>query len=512
MHDIAKDKDKTDTLIKKVISNKDEHTHLTNYETKNNELKKSLSKNILDVFQLQSDIENLQIQLKEKGDKKGVETEIQRLNTKIQELSKNSSITDQELETYQNLLKEIVEKELFIKQLDNDSHLLSVLKNKSIIDTYYISEFDNLSSSVKKSITDAFTKLSGEINTNWTKYVEGVNESIKTQKQDCQTQIDNIKRSDLYKKGTQYYNDNKELNDIQNKLKEENSKLQEIKGLEEKLTQLNTRKTATITQIVTDHRSYNSNALSLAKSLIIEHDEVKITTNVNCKKQEIKSFLESRLNQKGNERQSYIDNIVYQYETNISETIKDFLSKALNKEIDYKNNNTNQNVVNEFVTTNWFDISFELSYQNDVFSEMSQGKQAFVILKLLLEFSTKECPILIDQPEDSLDNRAIYNELVQYLRTKKKQRQIILVTHNPNVVVSADAENVIVANQNGKNSVNKDGIKFQYINGSLENTEPKDESPEIVLESQGIREHVCEILEGGKEAFENREKKYGFKK
>jgi len=81
---------------------------------------------------------------------------------------------------------------------------------------------------------------------------------------------------------------------------------------------------------------------------------------------------------------------------------------------------------------------------------MSQGKQAFVILKLLLEFSKKECPILIDQPEDSLDNRAIYNELVKYIIDKKKERQIILVTHNSNVVVSADAEQIIVANQHGE--------------------------------------------------------------
>lgn len=512
MHDIAKDKDKTDTLIKKVISNKDENKHLTYYESKNNDLKKSLSKNILDVFQLQTDIENLQLQLKEKGDKKGVETEIQRLNTKIQELSKNATITQQELETYQSSLKDIAEKEQLIKQSDSDLSLLSVLKSRSIVNTYYINELDNLSASIKGNITDAFAQFSNDIKANWTKYIEEINEGVRKQKQEHQTQIEITKNSDIFKKGTQYYSDNKELNDIQNKLKEENTKLQEIKGYEEKLSQLNTRKNDTIIQIVTDHNSYNSNAQSLVQDLKIEHDEVKITTKISCKKQEIKEFLESRLNQRGNERQSYIDNFVNQYESNLSDTIKDFLSKALNKEIDYKSNNTNQNVVNEFLTTNWFDISFELTYQNDVFSEMSQGKQAFVILKLLLEFSTKECPILIDQPEDSLDNRAIYNELVQYLRTKKKQRQIILVTHNPNVVVSADAENIIVANQNGKNSSNKDGIKFQYVNGSLEDTKQKDNTNNVVLESQGIREHVCEILEGGKEAFENREKKYGFKK
>ena len=141
---------------------------------------------------------------------------------------------------------------------------------------------------------------------------------------------------------------------------------------------------------------------------------------------------------------------------------------------------------------------------------MSEGKKAFVILKLLLDFSKKECPILLDQPEDSLDNRAIYVELVEYIKAKKKKRQIIIVTHNPNLVVGADSENVIVANQHGNNSENRDEIKFQYLNGSLETSKKRDKDNPIILESQGIREHVCEILEGGDDAFKKREAKYGF--
>ena len=122
---------------------------------------------------------------------------------------------------------------------------------------------------------------------------------------------------------------------------------------------------------------------------------------------------------------------------------------------------------------------------------------------------TKKNPIFIDQPEDSLDNRAIYNELVTYILRKKKQRQIILVTHNPNIVVSSDSENVIVANQQGNDSQNENGCRFQYINGALENTIKKDSTCSYVLKSQGIKEHVCEILEGGVEAFKKREQKYG---
>ena len=144
---------------------------------------------------------------------------------------------------------------------------------------------------------------------------------------------------------------------------------------------------------------------------------------------------------------------------------------------------------------------------------MSPGKRSFVILKLLLDFSDKKCPILIDQPEDNLDNRAIYNELVKYIKKKKRERQIILVTHNPNIVVGADSEEIIVANQNGKNSPNDNNIKFQYVFGSIENSKQRISSNELSLLNQcGIREHVCDILEGGEDAFRDRENKYGFRK
>jgi len=139
---------------------------------------------------------------------------------------------------------------------------------------------------------------------------------------------------------------------------------------------------------------------------------------------------------------------------------------------------------------------------------MSQGKQSFVVLKLLLEFSDKTCPILIDQPEDSLDNRAIYNELVEYLKDKKKHRQIIIVTHNPNVVVGADSEQIIVANQNDIKFKNSNGIKFEYVSGGIEHSRVKSKKDIPVLYSQGIRQHICEVLEGGNQAFQKREKKY----
>ena len=58
-------------------------------------------------------------------------------------------------------------------------------------------------------------------------------------------------------------------------------------------------------------------------------------------------------------------------------------------------------------------------------------------------------PLLIDQPEDDLDSRSVYAEIVPFLKEKKKERQIILVSHNANLVIGADSEQIIVANRNG---------------------------------------------------------------
>jgi ABC-type lipoprotein export system ATPase subunit len=154
---------------------------------------------------------------------------------------------------------------------------------------------------------------------------------------------------------------------------------------------------------------------------------------------------------------------------------------------------------------NRFDIHYDIIQDNDCLSTMSQGKKSLVLLQLLIEMDNSKCPILLDQPEDDLDNRSIYNELVKFIKHKKKERQIIIATHNPNLVVGADAECVIVAHQL-YNSTNN-SYKFEYVSGALENTFTVATNSNV-LYKQGIQEHVCEILEGGREAFQNRKNKY----
>lgn len=158
-----------------------------------------------------------------------------------------------------------------------------------------------------------------------------------------------------------------------------------------------------------------------------------------------------------------------------------------------------------------FYINYIVRYKDDDIATMSPGKRGLVLLNLILHLSNSSHPILIDQPEDNLDNRTIYDQLKDFVRHKKASRQIIMVTHNANLVVAADAECVIVANQAGQQVDAVDGAyRFEYFSGSLECTFEVSDSTGS-LKSQGIRQHVCEILEGGVSAFKEREMKYGFK-
>lgn len=159
----------------------------------------------------------------------------------------------------------------------------------------------------------------------------------------------------------------------------------------------------------------------------------------------------------------------------------------------------------------WYNVHYVVKSGDDTIEEMSPGKKSLVLLELLIGLEESKCPILIDQPEDDLDNRSIYYDLVQFIRKKKAERQIIIVTHNANVVLGADAEEVIIANQSGIDTENAEA-RFEYRSGAIENDEvPKDESGNTlpgILNTAGIQTQICDILEGGKTAFHLRQNKY----
>ena len=207
------------------------------------------------------------------------------------------------------------------------------------------------------------------------------------------------------------------------------------------------------------------------------------------------------------------DLITYDSNSHLNQ-IKELFSSIAEKQ-DFPLNSENKRIPSNAIKVlldDYFVDYWETIYDGDKMDKMSTGKASFVILMLIIGLSNSNAPILIDQPEDNLDNRSITKDLVEYLRKKKLERQIILVTHNPNVVVNADAENVIIAHQKGQNDKETSSIyTFDYINGAIEESKKLNKEEKDLLKSMGIREHIADIVEGGKEAFRKRERKYGFK-
>lgn len=143
--------------------------------------------------------------------------------------------------------------------------------------------------------------------------------------------------------------------------------------------------------------------------------------------------------------------------------------------------------------TEHVDITYGIQYEGVAIEQLSPGTRGIVLLLLYLAIDRQDRrPLLIDQPEENLDPKSVFDELVPHFREARKRRQVIVVTHNANLVVNTDVDQVIVATSQ---RTDEGGLPLiSYVSGSLENRD--------------IRNLVCQILEGGERAFLERERRY----
>ena len=345
-----------------------------------------------------------------------------------------------------------------------------------------------------------------QLNDEWEHSINEIINEVNHNITNLKNNINTVEASEIYIKGNELKDKNTELSELETKLSLEKQKLNVIENYEQKIMNLKEQIKHYSINIVKEFIKYKDEISLLEKTFNINENELSIKINPVLTDFSKKiDYLNAR-NKNSNDFVEKFKNIMIN--NNNEGMKKELLEIFNNNDLVFNRNKTLKDFINDIFSSNWFTYDYIITYQKDEFKNMSQGKKSFVILKLLLEFSDNKKPVLIDQPEDSLDNRAIYHELRNYILKTKKQRQVIIVTHNANVVVGADAENIIIANQHNEKEKNRDSVKFQYVNGSLENTKPKDEKCEYILESQGIREHIFDILEGGTEAFVKREQKY----
>lgn len=140
-------------------------------------------------------------------------------------------------------------------------------------------------------------------------------------------------------------------------------------------------------------------------------------------------------------------------------------------------------------STDHIQIEYSIDYEGTDITKLSPGTRGIVLLLLYLALDESDHrPLIIDQPEENLDPKSIFDELVSLFITAKAKRQVIMVTHNANLVINTDADQIIVASA-GTHSPG-DLPPITYISGGLEDAD--------------MRKRVCDILEGGEEAFKER--------
>lgn len=137
----------------------------------------------------------------------------------------------------------------------------------------------------------------------------------------------------------------------------------------------------------------------------------------------------------------------------------------------------------------YLDEKYELKFAGKSIEQLSPGERGAALIVFYLLLDKDEKPLIIDQPEDNLDNQSVYEILVPFIRQAKKKRQLIIVTHNPNLAVVADAEQVIHVELDKKNN-----NTFSFKSGGIENPT--------------INKGILDILEGTKPAFDKRKMKY----
>ena len=518
MNKIASDVSECDKLFMSILLSSDEKRQANDdYHTSISELKVSIQSLISKFFEIRRLLEEKKKRIREIGDSEGIRRELSKLETDKKSIQASLSGDVDAIRNFETLsikTNSIIEQNRKIQT--EISAIAELIINNPIDVTFSHKYDDNISEEHALQIKDLISRIKIEAQSKTDDLLKNIKDNLNHLLEDNKKQIEEIKSSPDYQKGAALVEANKFLVDLDNKIKIQQSLIKSIENEEKELNRLKENCRTVYNEIIENHLIYIHKINSLASSMRIQHDDIILESEIIVSP-ELRTSLEECLNLRGAEMNEIIDSFCKGYNTLLRENIKSqlqtLITNALQNKLSYKGGYNAESFLNRILATNWLILTLQVTYEGDGFKDMSPGKRSLVILKLILDFSNKKCPILIDQPEDNLDNRAIYRDLVNYIRKKKVQRQIILVTHNPNIVVGADSELVIVANQKGKDSPNRDGIKFQYLSESLEDTHFHNYSEDTpTLERYGIREHVCDILEGGRQAFERREMKYGFKR
>lgn len=491
-------------------------------------IRKSTELNISEYCEKLQILSKLIETIKENGSPESFEKTLKSLETERSALAKEKDIKDEDIVRYAELEKQI--KELESKQTRYEQELKNYkhINNPVVIIPGYFSSIDNLNIQhlfehafphTNKKLETAVNEMSKNLVQKWKDITNGLIADLKELSDSNMKEMENLENEYISLKPK--IEQNEKIQKLSVQISTEQEKLKKAKENQYRADEIKSQLKDLQNNILKSQEEFLNVYNDYCK--VVEDTGTGKDTDLTFKAQPVwkQEDFQNTLSDIFDNRNYSSFNNIYKYNLaalNSTNYGYDLLSKIWEAMIDdcangsltIKSGYTLENALQQ-IFKDWYNIHYIVKSGNDAIDEMSPGKKALVLLELLINLEDSKCPILIDQPEDDLDNRSIYNDLVQYIKNKKKERQIIVVTHNANVVLGADAEEVIIANQDSKNSPNY-SRRFEYRSGAIENDEKlTDENGNVIpgiLNQSGIQTQICDILEGGKSAFELRKNKY----
>lgn len=464
---------------------------------------------IIDAIKAHEALSRAKKQTADIGNKEGIEKEIAKLMAEKEQLAKSATLSSEDIERYSQALRCIAEAEQHKQDLEHD--FLAVKSITSVVERR--KNLPALSSKSEPGFTAAVVQVLEVADEKWLEAQKELIHQIETAIAETASYIDSQTR--IRDELQPRIAENEALQKLTQAITTETKKLNEIVELMKQQATHETIFTNLVGKLADAFIEYHTihceyvQFLNTHPELSIDDLMFQAKAPFRCRVfcDQMSSLFDNR------RRQSYfqyIDLDNFDITDYGREKVIAFIKACISGELVFAKSNTPESVLRIFLS-DWFNTTYDVTMDNDPINQMSPGKKALVLLKLLISLQDSKCPILIDQPEDDLDNRSVFYDLIPFIRKKKTERQIIVVTHNANVVVSGDAECVIVANQNGANSPNGHW-RFEYRSGSIENNQnnllPGSGENVGILYSRSIQEHICDILEGGAQAFDLRKRKY----
>ena len=478
------------------------------------EYKPSLDKRIYDAVQINEEIQSIKKEMAEIGSRAGIEKQLDGLKKQKEIESKELSISEEDISKYDTAVSELTKLNVQVQTIENDISIVD-----SIVSVVIPVETDKaMSDDVRKDISDAVSTIKEKADELWKEYKLKIIQKYQTKREKTVTDMRNSEI--VVDELKEQVESNEAIAELSKRIQDEEQRLLIFRDYDKKIDEKSEELNKIISDLVQTFKRYDDIQERYAASVngegssLNEGSELTFSvlipfrTEAFC--QRIKQLFDNRVLKSKKDIINVEDFNIDQFD----ETALEKLIKAcLNQTIPFSKSFTPESALRS-ILDNWYNVTYNVKMGDDLIDEMSPRKKALVLLKLLISLAESKSPILIDQPEDDLDNKSISDDLITFIKKKKIERQIIVVTHNANVVVSGDAEQVIVANQRGNTTPNNK-FRFEYRTGSIEDDLPVyDDSGTIIdgiLNAQGIQQHICDILEGGEKAFAKRKNKYNIK-